>query len=156
MIPEGLTVKSLWICGKSASLILLLGSGGTSSTVHFQPPIPFLPSDLVSSPALLARWVCTRSQEDSGTREGMVLSKKVLSQGKKWGLLRWKWIVWTLEPRLSELWALCIGGEEGFPIPSLSKCWRGLRVLLERYTDRPGGSETVHFSLAFLLGASDP
>ena len=63
----------------------------------------------------------------------MVLSKKVLSQGKKWGLLRWKWIVWTLEPQLSELWALCIvGGGGGLPHPVLVK-------VLER-TEGPSGT----------------
>lgn len=65
------------------------------SAVDFQPFVPFLPSDLVSGSSLLTRWVCTRSQEDSAIREGMVLSKTVLSQARKWG--------WFVEVEMSSL-----------------------------------------------------
>lgn len=55
------------------------------SSVDFQLLIPCLPSDLVSGPSLLIRWVCARIQEDSRTREAMALSKKVLSQAGEGG-----------------------------------------------------------------------
>ena len=88
----------------------------------------------------------------------MVLAK-VLSQAGKWG-----WFAEVemdyLDTGASTLRTKSPVFRGTFLIPSLSKCWRGLSVLLEWCQDcmQPDQEviKTADFSLAFALGVSDP
>lgn len=73
-------------------------------------------------------------------------------------MLRPKWVIWTLEPQLDDPRVLYIGGEllHLFLVKYWRDCgsfWNGVR------TSRQSDLEVVRlqfFSLAFVLGVSDP